>query len=213
MEEPEAMAIEVIIDNSGSMSNCQEKVVDGLNEFIAQLATAIIPAQLSITLFDDTLKRTIVDKVCVSKAPRISYSQYQPDWGTENIAHSVYQGLEKLATVKARQKALVVVTDGLNHSPQMATAKALVQKRQKEGWLIVWLGVYNEYGRGDYSRHKTMLRDYAKGLGIPVGVTFAFSDQKLDKGMPLAAAATLRFGATESVEEAAFTKEERALLD
>lgn len=213
-DKPVAMAIEVIIDNSGSMGNCATEVVDGLNGFIAELATAILPAQLSITLFDDVLKRTLVDKVLVSKAPRIAYHQYQPNWGTENIAHSVIQALEeRLAPINARQKALVVVTDGLNSSPQMARARELVKQRQKEGWLILWLGVYNDYGGGrDYSRYKDMLVKYAKDLGIPAGVTFAFSDKKLDKGVPLAARATLRFGATNDASEASFTDEERGLL-
>ena len=211
---PVAMAVEVIIDNSGSMCNCQSQVVAGLNGFIDQLATAILPAQLSITLFDDKLKRTLVDKVLVSQNPRILEHQYRPDHGTENIAHSVHQALEeRLAPINARQKALVVVTDGLNISPEMAKARALVQKRQSEGWLIVWLGVYNEYGTGrDYSYAIKKLKQYAKDLGIPDGLTFAFADKKLDKVMPLAAHATLRFGATNDAHEAAFTEEERALL-
>lgn len=214
--EPVAMAIEVIIDNSGSMQNCKEHVVNGLNKFIDQLATAILPAQLSITLFDDVLKRTLVDKVLVSKCPRIRFEQYNPNWGTENIAHSVILALnERLAPINARQKALVVLTDGENVSPQMSAAKALVEQRQREGWLILWLGVYNDFpGRSEPSRQHSLerLKSYARGIGIPEGVTFAFSDQKLAKGIPAAAQATLRFGATNSVEEASFTAEERALV-
>ncbi len=212
-EEPVAMAIEVIIDNSGSMGMCKDAVVEGLNEFIAQLATAILPAQLGVTLFDDVLRRSLVDGVMVSKGPRIPKGSYTPNHGTENIAHSVIQALEtRLAPINARQKALVVVTDGLNSSPQMAAAKKLVTQRQREGWLILWFGVYSGYHRGGgHEEHcKRQLYSYAEGLGIPKGVTFAFEDMKLNKAMPIAAQATLRFGATGDAEAAAFTDKERA---
>lgn len=213
MTEPISLAVEVIIDNSGSMNCIKEQVVDGLNEFIVQLSAAIMPAQLSITLFDEKLRRSLIDGVMIYQNPRIKHRDYDPAHGTENIAHSVIQALNtRLAPVNARYKALVVVTDGLNTSSQMAEAKKLVAKRQSEGWLILWFGVYQP-GHGSYSEHcQQKLLEYAKNLGIPEGVTFAFDCRKIDKAMPVAAQATLRFGETGDTKEAAFTAKERALV-
>lgn len=209
--EKAAIAVEVIMDNSGSMQVCKEQVVDGLNEFINQLSTAVLPAQLSITLFDDCLKRKLVENVSVGDRPRIQYHDYNPMHGTENIAFSVIQGLEKLEPVNAHQKALVVVTDGLNRSTDMDKAKELVAKRQKEGWLVLWLGVYYEpYERCNNA--KKHLKSYAANLGIPKGVTFILDCMKINEAMPIAAEATLRFAISGDAKEAAFTAKERASL-
>jgi hypothetical protein len=204
------IAIEVIIDNSGSMAPFKGKTVDGINEFIKQLSTAILPAHLGVTLFDDVLRTSLIDGVSVADQPQIEYTDYDPRHGTENIAHSVIQALDtRLAPLKARQKVLVVMTDGLNTSPQMATAKALVTKRQSEGWLIIWLGVYVEAYEASY---KPTLLQYAKNLGIPAGLTYAFPTEKIDKGMPLAAQVALRFICTNSSKASEFTDQERKVF-
>lgn len=210
-DEKVAIAIEVIIDNSGSMQRISKKVVKGVNEFIAELASAVFPARLGVTLFDDVLRTSLIDGVSVAEAPRIQDDDYNPCHGTEDIAHSVIQGLEKrLAPVNAHQKVLVVVTDGLNRSAEMARAQALVAKRQAEGWLIIWLGVYVKEMKAQY---KPLLLEYAKGLGIPEGMTFALATEKIDKVMPLAAHSALRFLGTGDSKAAEFTAKERGLID
>ena len=213
-EEKITLAVEVIIDNSGSMNAIRGKVVDGVNEFLSNLTMSIFPARVGVTLFDDTLKDVLIDGVTVDREPRLKEDQYDPRWGTENIAHSVIQALDKrLAPINAYQKVLVVITDGLNSSPQMAAAKKLVRQRQSEGWLIIWLGVYMDYG--GYGAHcKKTLLDYARDLGIPEGLTFALESKKIDKAMPLAAMATLRFsGSGGDSKFAEFTPEERGVID
>lgn len=209
-EEKIAIAVEVIIDDSGSMNCIKGKVVRGVNEFIAQLATAIFPARLGVSLFDDVLRTTLIDGVSVAEGPRLKGDDYDPRYGTENIAHSVIQGLEKrLAPINAHQKVLVVVTDGLNSSSEMPKAKALIAKRRGEGWLIIWLGVYVEEMEKAY---KPALLGYAAGLGIPAGLTFALPSQKIDRAMPLAANAALRFLDSNDSKDAEFTAEERATI-
>lgn len=207
------LAVEMIIDNSGSMQCIKGKVVKGVNKFIEELASAIFPVRLGVTLFDDILRTSLIDGISVSDAPRVKEDDYNPNWGTENIAHCVIQALDKrLAPVDALHKVLVVVTDGLNRSSDMDRAKALVAKRQSEGWLIIWFGVFIEEYEGRGHGYKKMLLDYAKGLGIPEGVTFALGSKKIDKAVPLAASATFRFmGSGCDVEAAGFTKAEREL--
>jgi hypothetical protein len=213
MKQPEAsMAIQVIIDNSGSMAAVREEVIKGVNEFIEQLTTGVQPALLTVTLFDDVLKKNIVKGVSIAERPRVKDADYDPNWGTENIAFCVIKGLERLAPQKAHRKVLVVVTDGLNVSSDMAEARELVAKRQSEGWLVLWFGIYEPKYAEVYG-YKDRLASYAADLGIPKGVTFAFDCYKIDKAMPLAAKAALRFEATGSVEEAAFTDKERASIE
>ena len=207
-----AIAVEVIIDNSGSMRCIAGQVVEGINKFIEELSTAIFPARLGVTLFDDTLRKTLIDGVSVAEQPRVRRDDYNPDHGTENIAHSVIQALdERLAPVAADQKVLVVLTDGLNKSPEMARAKALIAKRRGEGWLIVWLGVYIKEYEHIYGYKKNLLA-YAKGLGIPEGLTFALPTSKIREAMPLAASVTLRFF-NSGGKDAKFTDEERAIAN
>lgn len=201
------LAVEMIVDNSGSMQVTKRAVVKGINKFIEELATAIIPARLSVMPFDDVLRKPFIDGVSVANQPRVKPEEYEPNWGTENIAHCTILGLERLAKAPAHHKVLVVLTDGLNSSPQMAKAKKLVAERQKEGWLILWFGVYLDgYEKG----YKPMLLKYAEGLGIPKAVTFAVPCSKIGKAIPFAARATMRFlGHKGDVEAAGFTAEER----
>lgn len=200
------MAVEVIVDNSGSMQIIKADVVKGLNEFIAQLATALTPVTVGITLFGDTLRQTIIDGVPVYEMPRLRNTDYNPSLPTEDIAMSVIQGLEvRLAPIDAFQKVLVVITDGLNSSPSMNRAKAEIAKRQKEGWLILWLGADQS---GGYN--KAIMDDYARRLGIPDGLIFSFNASNFSKAMPLAAQAALRFSGLGDAKAAEFTKEERA---
>lgn len=211
-EEKAAIAVEVIIDNSGSMCICREQVVEGINRFIEELGTALFPARLGVTLFDTTLRRSLIDGVSVDEQPRIRIQDYNPDCGSENIAHSVILALnERLAPVNASQKVLVVLTDGLNSSPQMLAAEELIAKRMSEGWLIIWLGTYvKAYDRSHgYKRH---LLDYAKGLGIPEGLTFALPTEKINDAMPLAASVALRFFSSGGMD-AKFTPEERKIAN
>lgn len=208
--EDDAIFIELILDNSGSMNAFRQETVDGVNEFINQLSTSILPAKLGVTLFDDCIRSSLIDGVLVSDGPRLKYTQYNPLWGTENIARSVIQALDRrLAPVKARQKVLVVMTDGLNTSSAMDEAREKVAKRQAEGWLIIWLGVFIESME---SRYKPLLLKYAKELGIPEGLTYAFPTEKIDKGMPLAAQAALRFIGSGDKKVAEFTEKERKVF-
>lgn len=210
MEDEIQIAVEVIIDDSGSMNVIKGLVTKGVNEFINQLATAIYPARLGVSLFDDVLRTTLIDGVSVAELPQLKPDQYDPRWGTENIAHSVIQALDKrLLPLKARQKVLVVITDGLNKSSEMDKAKALITKRQSEGWLIIWLGVCME---GYEKPYMPLLLKYAKELGIPEGLTFALPCRKIDKAMPLAAQATLRFLGSGDSKMAEFTAAERKTI-
>lgn len=211
-EEKPILYVEAIIDNSGSMGPCQGPIVDGVNKFIRELATGIIPAIVGVTLYDDNLRRSLIDRVSVAELPQMRHRDYDPDHGTENIAECIIQALNKrLATFDAHKKVLVVLTDGMNSSPQMAAAKALVAKRRKEGWLILWLGIYAE---GSPAYCKSGLLDYARALGLPDEVVFALPHTKFEEAMPLAAKAALRFvGSKAGTKAGSFTPEERARIN
>ncbi len=215
-EEKPVLYVEAIIDNSGSMHPCQGPIVDGVNKFISELATGIIPAIVGVTLYDDNLRRSLVDRVSVAELPQMHHDDYNPDHGTENIAECIIQALDKrLATFDAHKKVLVVLTDGMNHSPQMAKAKALVARRRAEGWLILWLGIYPDPG---YPEGRKAYRDglvrYAHDLGLPDEVIFALPHTKFEEAMPLAAKAALRFvGSKAGSKAGSFTPAERKMIN
>jgi hypothetical protein len=221
-EEKPILYVEALIDNSGSMQSSKSQVVDGVNRFINELATGIIPAVVGVTLYDDNLRRSLIDRVSVADLPQLRHSQYEPMHGTENIAECVIQGLEKrMATFDAHKKVLVMMTDGQNTSPQMAKARALVAKRRAEGWLILWLGIYPDHKdshgheRGkEYNRHyQRALVTYAKELGLPDDVIFALPHTVFAEAMPLAAKAALRFVGSKGGKAGTFTPEERARIN
>lgn len=201
------MAIEVILDDSGSMQMIREEVIKGVNEFIAQLATAMTPVSVSITLFERKLTRSLIDRVPVYEAPVLRFEDYNPMCGYEDIAFCVKQGLNKrLANTDAFQKVLVVITDGLNSSPSMSAARDEIAKRMKEGWLVLWLGTVHTHS-GCYNTES--MKKYAKNLGIPEGLSFFFSGENFKTVMPLAAQAALRFSGLGDMKAAEFTAEER----
>ena len=224
-EEKPILYVEAIIDNSGSMDPCKEPIVGGVNKFIDELATGIIPAIVGVTLYDDNLRRSLVDRVSVAELPRMLQKDYRPNHDTENIAECIIQALNKrLATFDAHKKVLVVLTDGQNFSREMPAACELVAKRRAEGWLILWLGIYPD-GKEYYPKHpkearrmnehnRDALVRYARDLGLPDEVIFALPHTKFEEAMPLAAKAALRFvGSKAGTKAGSFTPEERARIN
>jgi hypothetical protein len=215
-EEKPILYVEAIIDNSGSMGPCQEPIVDGVNKFISELATGIIPAVVGVTLYDDNLRRSLIDRVSVAELPQMRHRDYNPDHGTENIAECIIQALDKrLATFDAHKKVLVVLTDGMNSSPQMEKAKRLVAKRREEGWLILWLGIYPDRSTpAARAAPRAGLIRYANRRGLPDDVIFALPHTLFEEAMPLAAKAALRFvGSKEGSKAGTFTPEERKRIN
>lgn len=215
-EEKPILYVEAIIDNSGSMGPCKEPIVGGVNKFIRELATGIIAPVVGVTLYDDNLRASLIDRVSVAELPQVKQRDYNPCHGTENIAECIIQALEKrVATFDAHKKVLVVLTDGMNHSPQMEAANRLVAKRRAEGWLILWLGIYPEQRNEECRKYfKDGLIKYAHDLGLPDEVIFALPHTKFEEAMPLAAKAALRFvGSKAGSKAGSFTPEERARIN
>lgn len=189
-EDKTTLAVQVILDDSGSMGCIRKQVTEGLNGFLSELAKSVAPANVTITLFQDQLEGSLVKDAPVYDLPKIRKDAYNPRSATEDIAFSVKQGLARLEKANAHQKVLVVVTDGLNASSHMAGARAEIQKRMAEGWLVLWLGVWV------YEDYKERLLKYARDIGIPKDLVLSFSGYDFAKVMPLVAKSALRFSAS-----------------
>lgn len=202
------MAVQVLLDDSGSMGVIRRPTIAALNGFMAQLATAMTPVGVSITKFGGRLGRTIVDNVPVDEMPKITANDYDPHQGTD-IGASIVEAFERrMDAMEAKQKVLVVLTDGLGAGD--LTARPMIEKRRRQGWLVIFLGAIQP----EDSAYKKVMLLTARQLGISKAMTLAFDSRNVEKIMAVAAQSVLRFagadiGSGQKIAE--FTDEERGI--
>jgi Mg-chelatase subunit ChlD len=139
----------IIVDRSGSMQPIADDTVGAFNEFLQEQRKAKGKTTITHIQFD-TEYEVLADGVEVSKAKEYTTETYQPRGCT-----ALYDAVGKAMTTvmarieampeKSRPKVLVaILTDGQENSSReynKDTVKALIEKSEKVGWSVVYLGV------------------------------------------------------------------------
>ena len=137
--------IRVVLDRSGSMSNCVYQTIDALNGYLKELQKDKIDGVVTVSLFDSQAIEVGIDKVAINNLAPLDYSFLVPRASTplyDAIGASIYE-LENFTVTKDDKKVLVIVTDGYENASREYTAEAikkLVLEKEEAGWLIVYLG-------------------------------------------------------------------------
>jgi hypothetical protein len=137
-----------VLDRSGSMQVVAEAVVEGYNEYLAELRS-----QGGETLYSLTTFNTSFDHVCVGEplmlAPELDHRTYRPGGMTalyDAIAHTVVDTDRRLQVEgRGEEKVLVVVmTDGYENSSTDYDAHAIAELvrtyDERPNWTFVYLG-------------------------------------------------------------------------
>jgi len=137
--------IRVVLDRSGSMSNCVHQTIDALNGYLIGLQKEHTEGVVTVSLFDSQSIDIGVDKVQMKDLSPLDYSFLTPRASTplyDAIGAGIYEHSSYNAT-KEDKKVLVIVTDGYENASREYTGEAikkLVEEKEEAGWLIVYLG-------------------------------------------------------------------------
>ena len=137
--------IRVVLDRSGSMSNCVYQTIDALNGYLIGLQKENTEGVVTVSLFDSQSIDIGVDKVQIKDLSPLDYSFLTPRASTplyDAIGAGIYEHSSYNAT-KEDKKVLVIVTDGYENASREYTGEAikkLVEEKEEAGWLIVYLG-------------------------------------------------------------------------
>ena len=137
--------IRVVLDRSGSMSNCVHQTIDALNGYLIGLQKEHTEGVVTVSLFDSQSIDIGVDKVQIKDLSPLDYSFLTPRASTplyDAIGAGIYEHSSYNAT-KEDKKVIVIVTDGYENASREYTGEAikkLVEEKEEAGWLIVYLG-------------------------------------------------------------------------
>jgi len=137
--------IRVVLDRSGSMSNCVDQTIDALNGYLIGMQKENTEGVVTISLFDSQSITIGIDKVQIKDLSPLDYSFLTPRASTplyDAIGAAIYEHSNYDVT-KEDKKVLVIVTDGLENASREYSGEAikkLVEEKEEAGWLIVYLG-------------------------------------------------------------------------
>lgn len=143
----------LIIDRSGSMSDCTEAAINGYNEQISRIRDLQkeFPEQdirVGLTLFNDQVNLIHAGEL-VTSLPMMSRLNYIPSGGTallDAIGETIVQnsGKDKCADSPPATYVIVVLTDGYENSSKKFTLeeiRSLIKSKEATGkWTFSFIG-------------------------------------------------------------------------
>ncbi len=148
-----ATIVNLILDKSGSMTNCKEGTIKGFNEYLNGLKQKKGDVRMSLTLFDTTAFNEInIEKRYVNTPVKeikpLSNDSYIPGGGTplyDAAVDSIEESYNKIKNMDSKPVVItVIITDGEENSSvrhNLTCLKDLQTKLTKEGnWTFVFLG-------------------------------------------------------------------------
>lgn len=148
---PAKTAVTMVLDRSGSMQSCRAATIESVNAYLtkSRYDDNLKDADFELAIFD-TEAYDVIRRGDLIAAKNITTEEFEPRGGTP-LLDAVGRGIDGLDKRAIDDKAiLVVVTDGLENSSRKHTyesIKALLDDRQKKGWLVLFLGAGLESAR------------------------------------------------------------------
>lgn len=134
--------IVVILDKSGSMLTVRDDTIGGFNSWLEAQKAAGPDQRLSLTLFDDHIQTSYVEKPLADVEP-LRNATYKPG-GFTALLDAIGSTVKKIQDKDQKNAVLVVViTDGhenASHEYTRAAIKALIEDRTAAGWQFVYIG-------------------------------------------------------------------------
>ena len=194
--------IRVVLDRSGSMSNCVHQTIDALNGYLIGMQKENTEGVVTVSLFDSQSIDIGVNKVQIKDLSPLDYSFLTPRASTplyDAIGAGIYEHGSYDAT-KEDKKVLVIVTDGYENASREYTGEAikkLVEEKEEAGWLIVYLG-------SDHDIYKQ-----TRMMGIDPGRSIRYSKAKSDSAFRSVQRTSRDYYRGTKAIDIEFTEEER----
>lgn len=188
--------IEMVLDETGSMSACKAETISGFNAFLDE-QRGNNGCMLTLTKFDTAGLRTPYVDLDVGMVPHLNDNTYLPNLGT-NLRDAIGERIEAIAARTADWPVqphvlLVAITDGGDNASRRFSPEqiaALLRERTAQGWTFVYLG---PKGSGEI----------AESLGFAPGNIREFDVSEMTATMAAVSQATTVYCATRSADVAA----------
>ncbi len=136
--------VSILLDETGSMSGQETRVVTGINEYINKLRTEIKDddCKVMLNLFDSERWDTFFDGD-LKDFPKMDEKDYNPQAMTPlNDAIAKVISAMKVKAVNGDKVIIVIDTDGQENASKehnVESIKALVAECEKEGWAFIFM--------------------------------------------------------------------------
>lgn len=142
--------ITLVLDRSGSMGNCRDATIEGVNTFLREQKEAPGDATFTLVQFDDHYE-VVYDAMPLSDVPFLTHETFVPRGSTALLdamgrtVNNIKSRIELLDEVDRPDKMiLVVVTDGGENASKDFTREAVFETvnalKSNDGWDIIYLG-------------------------------------------------------------------------
>jgi hypothetical protein len=144
--------VHILLDETGSMMSMKAEAIEGVNAYLDKIGSVDEDedVRVSLTKFDTTGYRTLMDEVPVSEAIRLDDDNYTPGVGT-NLLDAI--GYACGLTTKSQKKLLksfdqvptlvLIVTDGGENASTEWTRDSvneLIKEKEGDGWTFMYIG-------------------------------------------------------------------------
>lgn len=188
------IAVQIMLDESGSMRIFRQITIEAMNKFFAELATSIMPLTVSLSTFTH-VQYVKIENVAIYDLPQLDEKSYRPNGGTD-IDEAVSHGLSRLHDTRAELRVLVMVTDGTDPPNCRATPEA-IRAFRGSGGMVLWLGI------GEYAA------DCGKRCAVPKSMVLNYEGHKAEAAMKIAAKLVLEFTGRGTADDIGFSEKDR----
>lgn len=170
--------IEFILDETGSMASCEDAVVAGFNDFIAEQSKVAGSCQISLTKFEGGVCRTPYEDLEIDMVPLMTDRMFNPS-GMTNLFDAIGRRIRSVQTRTrdwtVKPKVLIVVmTDGVDNMSRTYNHESIqnvLWAHQELGWTCVYMGA------------QAQAMEIAKGLGFRDGNIKSFESARMRETM------------------------------
>ena len=185
MFENNNLAIQLVIDASGSMNSIKDDTVGAINGYIEKVSEDNPNSIISIMTFNNAgSEKQLIKNKSVKTINPLTTREYSPQ-GMTALYDAIGKAIKNLEASDCKDKALVIVTDGQENDSREYSAsnikKILSDKQEKEEWLVIYLGANQDA--------------FAEGskFGSRSGTTMTYDPGKIGASVAFASAATGRY--------------------
>jgi hypothetical protein len=171
--------LEIIIDETGSMSSVKAQTIQSFNDFIKDQKALPGECLVSMTKFSTDRISTPYESIGISMVPNLTSATFCPN-GMTNLYDTILDRITKLRSKVAATPCNVlflVLTDGDDNSSRSHRSDVVQElgTQMEAGWTFVYLGAHGN------------ALNAALAMGFPEGNIKAFSNVDVEVAAAMAA--------------------------
>lgn len=136
------VSVNIVLDETGSMSSCKEATISGFNEYIQTLKNDKKGKILvSLTKFNSGNTEVVYTDKPLSDVQNLTDKTYQPNNGTP-LYDAIGKAIAALKNTK-HEVLFVIITDGEENASveyKLDGIKKMITEKEKGGWRFTYLG-------------------------------------------------------------------------